>query len=75
MMSEQWTRLREDVYCGLRRGAWYKVLFAGHDLVAVNVEQEKLLVPRDILEFVDVRPALWTVVLHTRESISFHPHR
>ena len=55
MMSEQWTRLREDVYCGLRRGAWYKVLFAGHDLVAVNVEQEKLLVPRDILEFVDVR--------------------
>jgi hypothetical protein len=75
MASEQWTRLREDVDCGLRRGAWYKVLFAGHDLVAVNVERERLLISRDVLEFVEKRPALWTVVLHTRESVSFPPSR
>ena len=75
MRSEQWARLREDVYCGLRRGAWYRVLFAGHEFVAVDVERERLLIPRDVLEFAAVRPAVWTVVLHTRESVSFPPHR
>jgi len=75
MASKQWARLSEDVYCGLRRGAWYKVIFAGHDLVVVDVARERLLIPRDVLEFVDVRPALWTVVSHTRESVSFPPHR
>ena len=75
MAFEQWARLCEDVCCGLRRGAWYKVLFAGHDLVVVDVERERLLIPRDVLEFVDARPASWTVVLHTRESVSFPPHR
>jgi len=75
MVSEQWARLRADVYCGLRRGAWYKVILAGHELVAVDVERERLLIPRRVLELVDARPALWTVVSHTRDSVSFPPDR
>lgn len=75
MAFERWARLREDAYCGLRRGAWYKVLFSGPDLVAVEVERERLLVSRHVLEFVEVRPATWTVVLHTRDSVSFPPDR
>ena len=75
MASEQWARLREDMCCGLRRGAWYKVLFAGDDLVTLDVDGERLLIPPVALEFVVERPALWTVVLHTRESVSFPPSR
>ncbi len=73
MTSEKWARLREDVYCGLRRGAWYRILFAGHEYVAVDVERERLLIPREVLEFAAERPAVWAVVLHSRESVSFPP--
>lgn len=74
MPSDQWARLNEDVFCGLRRGAWYRVIFAGPDLVAVDVERAHLLVPRHILEFADVRPALWSLVLHANDSFSFPPN-
>jgi hypothetical protein len=73
MASEQWARLREDLICGLRRGAWYRVLFAGTNHVAVEVEKGRVFLPRRFLEVVDVRPALWTVVIHTHESFSFPP--
>lgn len=74
MASEQWARLCADVFCGLRRGAWYRVVFSGTDFVAVDVEGERLLLPRCLLEFVSVRPAVWTVVVHTGDSLSFPPN-
>jgi hypothetical protein len=73
MASEQWARLCEDVCCGLRRGAWYKVVFAGTKHVAVDAEKLRVCLPRRVLEIVDERPALWTVVIHTHESYSFPP--
>ena len=73
MASERWARLCADVYCGLRRGAWYKVAFAGTKQIAVDVEGERVFLPRELLEVVDVRPALWNIVIHTRESFSFPP--
>ncbi len=73
MAPNKWARLREDVYCGLRRGAWYKVLFEGTNHVAVDAVQERVLVPSHILEIVDARPALWSIVQHTPDSFSFPP--
>ena len=73
MGTEHWARLSADVYCGLRRGAWYRVLFSTADLVAVAGCRENVLVPREFLEIVNHRPAIWTVVFHTGDSMSFPP--
>ncbi len=73
MTSERWARLCADVYCGLRRGAWYKVINAGTNHIAVDVEGQRVFLPRDVLDIVDVRPALWSIVIHTDNSFSFPP--
>lgn len=71
MATERWARLREDLNCGLRRGAWYRVLNADRDTVILSVHRQNTLVSRDVLQFITDRPAKWMMVVHGRNSVSF----
>jgi hypothetical protein len=46
----------------LRRGAWYPVLSAAADEAVLEVRKRAVIVARDQLEIVDVRPSRWSVV-------------
>jgi hypothetical protein len=70
MESSNWVRLRHDEACGLRRGAWYRVVRTQHDSVVVTVGPDELTVPRDILQFMMDRPAKWSVVERGQGSAS-----
>ena len=67
MPAEQWARLCEEVDCGLRRGAWYRVVSVGPSEVAVSVCGEKRPVSRQSLEIVTTPPPRWTVVAFSRK--------
>jgi hypothetical protein len=71
MASEQWARLRKDKACGLRRGAWYRVVRAEPDSVVLAVRRDEIPVSRDLLEFMSTRPAKWAVVERSLKSLSF----
>jgi hypothetical protein len=62
MADQQWARLREDVDCGLRRGAWYQTVARGWTEALLEVHGKQRSVPLRHLELVDVRPNWWTVV-------------
>ncbi len=70
MESEQWARLCKDKACGLRRGAWYRVVRGEPDGVVLALGRDEITVSRDLLEFVSTRPVKWTVVERSRRSIS-----
>lgn len=70
MASEQWARLSRDESCGLRRGAWYRVVSAEPGTTVLAVGGNEITVPRDVLEIVNIRPATWSVVERSSGSIS-----
>jgi hypothetical protein len=70
MASEYWARLSEDTACGIRRGAWYRVVRAEQDRVVLAVGRQELDVPRDVLEFMTDRPMKWSVVERGSGSFS-----
>ncbi len=70
MASEHWARLSKDESCGIRRGAWYRVVRAEQDHVVLAMGRDEMIVPRDVLEFLTDRPAKWSVVEGRRGSIS-----
>src|SRR5438876_11143832 len=58
-----WARLKQDVNCGLRRGAWYRVVgLTPEDVVLQVPRRERVRVPRRFLETLFSRPQRWTVV-------------
>lgn len=61
-----WARLQLDVSCGLRRGAWYRVVKLTADEATVQVpHRERVQVPRRFLQTRFARPRRWTVVPHS----------
>jgi hypothetical protein len=67
--SRAWARLKEDVNCGLRRGAWYRVVSLTADEVTVQVpRREQVRVPRKYVQTLFARPHNWTVVPAPRSS-------
>ncbi|HLB82591.1 MAG TPA: hypothetical protein VJJ54_05830 [Gemmatimonadales bacterium] len=58
----RWARLRVDVNCGLRRGAWYPVVRFVKDRVLLDVTDDRVPVPRRLLETVFSRPFHWSIV-------------
>src|SRR5438034_6581888 len=64
-----WARLKQDVNCGLRRGAWYRVVgLTPEDAVLQVPRRERVRVPRRFLQTLFSRPRHWTVVLRDRKS-------
>lgn len=65
--AHRWARLKKDVRCLLRRGAWYPVVSQdGAGTVVLAVRDLTVSVPLSYLELTDARPNRWTVV--TRPS-------
>src|SRR5947199_7140155 len=59
----QWARLNADLSCGLRRGAWYRVVRLTPDEAVLQVpRREQVRVPRHYVETLSNRPRHWTVV-------------
>ena len=63
----QWARLNADQSCGLRRGAWYRVVRLTPDEAVLQVpRREQVRVPRRYVDTLSNRPRHWTVVPRSR---------
>lgn len=64
-----WGRLSGDTNCGLRRGAWYRVvaLLGANAVVSVG-SRKPLTVPRGFLELTHDPPIRWTHVANPPAS-------
>ena len=71
MTTVQWARLRIDVNCALRRGAWYKIVKLGAQEATVEVKGKSVPVPRGQLEIVPAPRLSWTVVPAPRNAPRF----
>ena len=70
-----WARLTQDVSCGLRRGAWYRVVgLTPEDVVLQVPRRERVRVPRRFLQTLFARPRLWTVVPGPAEAAEPSEH-
>jgi hypothetical protein len=67
-MPTLWARLREDVDCGLRRGAWYQTVARGWTEVVLDVHGQRRSLPLRSLEIAATRPNHWTIVARARNS-------
>jgi hypothetical protein len=65
----QWARVRGDINCRLRRGAWYRVLAVTQNDVVVDVHHEPRPVERAMVRLVRARPARWSVVSRPTDAV------
>jgi hypothetical protein len=61
-LHSRWARLRVDVNCGLRRGAWYPVVRFVKDRAVLDVTDDRVPVPRRLLQTVFAPPLQWSIV-------------
>jgi hypothetical protein len=66
----QWARVRGDVNCNVRRGAWYEVLRLTPDEAILDVDHRPHSVPRSSLQIVPVRPQRWSVVARPSDAVN-----
>ncbi|HUL50239.1 MAG TPA: hypothetical protein VLT79_09525 [Gemmatimonadales bacterium] len=69
MESRQWARVRGDVNCSVRRGAWYQVVRLMPDAVVLEVGQRSVSVPRELLQILPLRPNRWSVVQRPYDAV------
>ena len=66
----QWARVRGDVNCQVRRGAWYEVLRLTPDEAILEVVNRPFSVPRSaLLQIVPLRPQRWSVVARPSDAV------
>ncbi len=64
MAPKAWARVRRAGAHGLRRGAWYAVVNDKKPtIVFLDVNKRNVAVDRTLLEFADVQPYLWSIVV------------
>ena len=56
--------MRQDIDCGLRRGAWYQTVVRGWTEALLEVHGKQRSIPLRYLEIVPMRPDWWTIVSH-----------
>jgi hypothetical protein len=66
-----WARLRVDLDCPLRRGAWYGVRRLRPPEAVVDVIGEQVRVPRAALEIISAPPTRWSVVSRPKNPARF----
>jgi hypothetical protein len=69
MEAPRWARVRGDVNCRIRRGAWYQVVQLTPDVAVLRVGDRSLSVPREMLRIVLVRPRAWSVVRRPFDAV------
>jgi hypothetical protein len=71
--AHAWARLRVDVNCALRRGAWYPVVRLARDKLILEVTGERVPVPRRLLRTMFQRPNQWTIVQRPGDAANVPP--
>ncbi len=67
--APQWARVRGEMNCHLRRGAWYEVLRVTPEDVILDVNRRPVRLERLSLEIVHQHPERWSVVARPRDSV------
>ncbi len=67
--APQWARVRGEMNCYIRRGAWYEVLRLTPEEVVLEVNRQPVRVERSALQIVPLRPQNWSVVARPRDSV------
>lgn len=62
-----WARLRVEADCGLRRGAWYRVMRFTPADAFLDIQRCAVPVPRRLLDVMLGRPRRWSVVSQPRD--------
>jgi hypothetical protein len=65
----QWARVRSDMNCHIRRGAWYEVLRLMGEEAVLEVNRKPVRLERASLQIVPLRPQRWSVVARPRDSV------
>src|SRR6267378_1143516 len=65
----QWARVRGDMNCHVRRGAWYGVLHLTPDEAILDVVRRPFSVPRSSLQIVLLQPQRWSVVARPSDAV------
>lgn len=69
MTPKKWARVRKAGAHGLRRGAWYPVVNDQKPtIVFLEVHKRNVAVDRSLLEFSDIAPTRWVVVMRDPEE-------
>src|SRR5690349_6470300 len=71
MPKRYWARLKVDLDCPLRRGAWYGVRRLRPPEAVVDVSGERVTVPRAALEISSAPPRRWSVVSRPKNPARF----
>lgn len=71
--ATQWARLKEDVPCDLRRGAWYKVMKLAAVQAVVDVKGKQVAIPRTAVELTPAPPLRWSVVPSPKAAPRYPP--
>ena len=69
MSQFQWARLRTDVKCTLRRGAWYRIVKLSSTDAVVDVKGRPVSVPRGVVQLSITPGARWTVVPRPKDAL------
>jgi len=67
--APQWARVKTGVNYHLRRGAWYLVLRETQGEAVLEVNQQPVTVPAELLQILPTRPELWTVVPRPLDAV------
>ncbi|HYL54890.1 MAG TPA: hypothetical protein VEU73_04845 [Gemmatimonadales bacterium] len=62
MTDVQWARVQGDVNRRLRRGAWYRVATLTEGDALLEINRQRVAVPRAALQIVYAPPQFWSVV-------------
>src|SRR5438445_7618598 len=66
--APQWARVRGDVNCNVRRGAWYEVVRVSPEDVVLDVNQRTVSIARTSVQIVPIRPQRWSVVARPQDA-------
>src|SRR2546428_5197036 len=68
--APQWARVRGDVNCNVRRGAWYEVVRVSPEDVVLDVNQRTVSIARTSVQIVPIRPQRWSVVARPQDAVN-----
>ena len=71
MATFQWARLKANIKCALRKGAWYRILKLTSADAVLDVKGKPVPVPRGSLQLSPTPALRWTVVPSPKDAPRF----